>query len=136
MAYESKRSRKVRARAAAAAAAAAAASADAGGPRAGHGERAAAGIPPPLPPAALGGRAPRLATQLATVVSLADALTAKFLPTFDRGGPSSNATERPSPPRGAGLADSFLGDESGGEGSGGDGGGDGMDASGSPRVSV
>eukprot|EP00873_Tetraselmis_striata_P000579 jgi/Tetstr1/420843/TSEL_011918.t1 len=76
MAYESKRPRKARARAAAAAAAT---SADAGGLRAGHGRRAAAGKPPPLPPAEPGGRAPRPATQLATVVSMADALPTEVL---------------------------------------------------------
>eukprot|EP00873_Tetraselmis_striata_P040032 jgi/Tetstr1/460296/TSEL_005596.t1 len=75
MAYESERPRKARARAAAAAAAAA--SADAGGPRAGHGRRAVAGMPTPLPPAEPGGRAPRPATQLATAVSMADVLTTK-----------------------------------------------------------
>eukprot|EP00873_Tetraselmis_striata_P039914 jgi/Tetstr1/460178/TSEL_005494.t1 len=78
MAYESKRSRKARARAAAAAAAVAA-SADAGGPRAGHCGRAAAGMPPPQPPAEPGARAPRPATQLATVVSVTDVLTTKVL---------------------------------------------------------
>eukprot|EP00873_Tetraselmis_striata_P002574 jgi/Tetstr1/422838/TSEL_013629.t1 len=76
MAYERKRPLKARARAAVAAAAAAA-SADAGGPRAGHGRRAAAGMPPPLPPAEPSGRAPRPATQLATVVSMAEALPTK-----------------------------------------------------------
>eukprot|EP00873_Tetraselmis_striata_P022486 jgi/Tetstr1/442750/TSEL_030839.t1 len=79
MAYESMRPRKAGARAAAAAAAAKAASADAGGPRAGHGRWAAAGMPPPPPPAEPGGRAPRYATQLANVASMAYALPTKVL---------------------------------------------------------
>eukprot|EP00873_Tetraselmis_striata_P017808 jgi/Tetstr1/438072/TSEL_026697.t1 len=69
MAYESKRPRKTRARAAAAAAPGLECRC----------RRAAAGMPPALPPAEPGGQAPRPATQLATDVSMADALPTKVV---------------------------------------------------------